>query len=97
MLLVPMMLLVIAKKAHTLSTLSAIHDRIMIRYHKFLVANILIFFCVGVSSLQSFFMSFRTSLDILPVIGESFPTAGPFYVGWSRSLIFNELDDFSTN
>ncbi|THH08507.1 hypothetical protein EW145_g2662 [Phellinidium pouzarii] len=82
MLLIPLLLLLIAKKAHTISTLSALHDRILTRYHKFLVANILVFFCVGVSALESFFTSFKSSLDVLTVIGESFPTAGPFYIGW---------------
>lgn len=82
MLLVPLILLLIAKKAHTINTLSALHDRILTRYHKFLVANILVFFCVGVSALESFFTSFKTSSDVLQVVGESFPTAGPFYVGW---------------
>lgn len=82
MLLVPLILLLISKKAHTINTLSAMHDRILTRYHKFLVANILVFFCVGVSALESFFTSFKTSSDVLQVVGESFPTAGPFYVGW---------------
>ncbi len=36
----------IAKKAHTISTLSALHDRIMTRYYKFLIVNVLVFFCV---------------------------------------------------
>lgn len=83
MLLIPILLLLIAKKAHTINTLSALHDLILTRYHKFLVANILVFFCVGVTALESFFTSFKNSLDILSVVGESFPLAGPFYVGWS--------------
>lgn len=82
MLLIPILLLLIAKKAHTFNTLSALHDRILTRYHKFLVSNILIFFCVGTVALEAFFTSFRNSLDILTTIGRSFPSAGPFYVGW---------------
>ena len=81
-LLIPLILLLIAKKAHTITTLSFLHDRILTRYYKFLVANILVFFCIGVSALESFFTSFKSSLNVLQVIGESFPTAGPFYVGW---------------
>lgn len=81
-LLIPLLLLLIAKKAHTISTLSALHDRILTRYHKFLVANILVFFCVGVTALESFFTKFKSSTDVLTVIGESFPIAGPFYIGW---------------
>ncbi|KIY72425.1 DUF221-domain-containing protein [Cylindrobasidium torrendii FP15055 ss-10] len=85
-LLIPLILLLIAKKAHTITTLSAMHDRIMTRYYKFLVVNVLVFFCVGTAALQSILTSFKISnknnQDILQVVASSFPTAGPFYVGW---------------
>ncbi|KAF8480584.1 hypothetical protein JB92DRAFT_3102097 [Gautieria morchelliformis] len=80
--LVPVILLLIAKKGHTIITFSKLHDTIMIRYWKFLICNLLIFFCVGVSALESFLQSFRSSVNPLPLIASSFPTAGPFYVGW---------------
>ncbi|KAH7885331.1 hypothetical protein F5I97DRAFT_1956518 [Phlebopus sp. FC_14] len=85
--LIPLILLLIAKKAHTITTLSVLHDTIMTRYYKFLIVNVLVFFCVGTAALQSFLSSFRTVSgdDILQVVADSFPTAGPFYVGW---LIF---------
>ncbi|KAF9019032.1 hypothetical protein BDZ89DRAFT_1093998 [Hymenopellis radicata] len=72
-------------KAHTITTLSAMHDRIMTRYYKFLIVNVLVFFCVGTAALQSFLDSFRQSAsppDILEIVASSFPSAGPFYVGW---------------
>ncbi|KAF5382774.1 hypothetical protein D9615_002912 [Tricholomella constricta] len=89
-LLIPLILLLIAKKAHTITTLSALHDRIMTRYYKFLIVNVLVFFCVGTATLQSILQSFKVSAgttrpDVLQVVADSFPTAGPFYVGW---LIF---------
>ncbi|KAG7440881.1 uncharacterized protein BT62DRAFT_567336 [Guyanagaster necrorhizus] len=87
-LLIPLILLLIAKKAHTITTLSALHDRIMTRYYKFLIVNVLVFFCVGTAALQSILNSFRASAttpDILQIVADSFPSAGPFYVGW---LIF---------
>lgn len=86
-LLIPLVLLLIAKKAHTIMTLSALHDRIMTRYYKFLIVNVLVFFCVGTAALQSFLQSFSspTRPDIIKIVADSFPTAGPFYVGW---LIF---------
>ena len=75
----------IAKKAHTISTLSTLHDRIMTRYYKFLIVNVLVFFCIGVTALQSFLVSFSqtTGSHIITVLSASFPNAGPFYVGWS--------------
>ncbi|KAI0697898.1 hypothetical protein BC835DRAFT_1336744 [Cytidiella melzeri] len=86
-LLIPPLLLLIAKKAHTIITLSALHDRIMTRYYKFLIVNVLVFFCVGTAALQSFLVSFKSTSgeQILSDVSDSFPTAGPFYVGW---LIF---------
>ncbi|TFY68743.1 hypothetical protein EVJ58_g833 [Rhodofomes roseus] len=86
-LLIPLLLLLIAKKAHTIATLSALHDRIMTRYYKFLIVNVLVFFCVGTAAVQSFLVSFSATsgLRVIEVVADSFPTAGPFYVGW---LIF---------
>ncbi|KAG0700120.1 hypothetical protein DFH29DRAFT_933566 [Suillus ampliporus] len=85
--LIPLILLLVAKKAHTITTLSAMHDRIMTRYYKFLIVNVLVFFCVGTAALQSFLTSFKnvSGSGIITIIADSFPTAGPFYVGW---LIF---------
>ena len=56
----------------------------MTRYYKFLVVNVLVFFCVGTVALQSFLLSFKNiaTQQILSVIAQSFPVAGPFYVGW---------------
>ncbi|KAI0714066.1 hypothetical protein C8T65DRAFT_738952 [Cerioporus squamosus] len=82
--LIPLLLLLIGKRAHTIATLSALHDRIMTRYYKFLVVNVLVFFCVGTVALQSFLLSFKsiTSDKLVSVIAQSFPVAAPFYVGW---------------
>ncbi|KAF8634132.1 hypothetical protein AX15_001064 [Amanita polypyramis BW_CC] len=87
-LLIPVILFLITKKAHTITTLSALHDLILTRYYKFLVVNVLVFFCVGTAALQSFLVSFKssTTLDLLQIVADSFPSAGPFYVGW---LIFS--------
>ncbi|KAF5385713.1 hypothetical protein D9757_005480 [Collybiopsis confluens] len=86
-LLIPLILLLIGKKAHTITTLSALHDRIMTRYYKFLIVNVLVFFCVGTAALQSILDSIggSSATTVLNIVATSFPTAGPFYVGW---LIF---------
>lgn len=86
-LLIPLILLLIAKKAHTISTLSALHDRIMTRYYKFLIVNVLVFFCVGTAAVQTLLQSIKNVLGddgILKITATSFPTAGPFYVGWRK-------------
>ncbi|KAH6911419.1 hypothetical protein BKA70DRAFT_1099361 [Coprinopsis sp. MPI-PUGE-AT-0042] len=85
--LIPLILLLIAKKAHTITTLSALHDLIMTRYYKFLIVNVLVFFCVGTAAMQSVLESVKniTGAGLIEIVANSFPTAGPFYVGW---LIF---------
>ncbi|KAH9159491.1 hypothetical protein EDB89DRAFT_2048781 [Lactarius sanguifluus] len=87
-LLIPLILLLIAKKAHTIITLSGLHDRIMMRYYKFLIVNVLVFFCIGTATLQSFLVGFAikdANRNALRILSDSFPSSGPFYVGW---LIF---------
>lgn len=85
-LLIPLLLLLIAKKGHTIITLSALHDLIMTRYYKFLVVNLLVFFCAGTSALQSFLVSIKsyTNGSVIDIVSNSFPSAGPFYVGWCK-------------
>ena len=85
-LLIPLILLLIAKKAQTILTLSAMHDRLLTRYYKFLIVNVLVFFCVGTAAVQTLLTSIKRAISgdnsILNVVATSFPTAGPFYVGW---------------
>ncbi len=73
----------------------------MTRYYKFLIVNVLVFFCVGTAALQSFLVSFKSTSGkkLLQDVSDSFPTAGPFYVGWRECLDVRndcELKAFST-
>ena len=80
------LIVLIAKKAQTISTLSTLHDRIMTRYYKFLIVNVLVFFCVGTAALQSTLLrlSSHTGTQLIQIVSDSFPTAAPFYVGWRK-------------
>jgi hypothetical protein len=89
--LIPLILLLIAKKAHTIPTLSALHDQILTRYYKFLIVNVLVFFCVGTAAVQTLLTSIKSTISgsgLLNVVATSFPTAGPFYVGWRESFLW---------
>ena len=44
-----------------ITTLSGLHDIIMTRYYKFLIVNVLVFFCVGTAALQSVLISIGAS------------------------------------
>ncbi|EUC63218.1 tranport-associated late exocytosis protein [Rhizoctonia solani AG-3 Rhs1AP] len=84
--LIPLILFFIAKKAHNIITFSRLHDRILTRYYKFLVCNVVIFFCFGVSALQSFLTSFGEQItNVVPLVASLIPVCAPFFVGW---LIF---------
>ena len=92
-LLIPLILLLIAKKAHTITTLSALHDLIMTRYYKFLIVNVLVFFCVGTVAMQSILQSLNNvaGIKLIGIVSASFPSAGPFYVGWRMLYLFSRL------
>lgn len=90
--LVPMLLLLIGKQAHTILTLSRLHDTIMVRYYKFLVCNVLVFFCIGTTTLNAILDQIKLRpgggnvqqerTDFVKIVATSFPNAAPFYVGW---------------
>ncbi|KAG8773666.1 hypothetical protein FRC15_001883, partial [Serendipita sp. 397] len=94
--LVPLLLLLIGKQAHTILTLSKLHDTIMVRYYKFLVCNVLVFFCVGTTTLNAILDQLKLRpgggtttpteqqerTDFVRIVATSFPNAAPFYVGW---------------
>jgi hypothetical protein len=93
-LLIPPILFLIAKKAHTFVTLSALHDCILRRYYRFLIVNVLVFFCIGTATLQSFLVGFatkETNRNALHVLSDSFPSAGPFYVGWRAYFLLRRF------
>ncbi|QRW19975.1 tranport-associated late exocytosis protein [Rhizoctonia solani] len=73
--LIPLILFFIAKKAHNIITFSRLHDRILTRYYKFLVCNVVIFFCIGVSVLQSFLTSFGQQItNVVTLIAGYIPS-----------------------
>jgi hypothetical protein len=79
------LLLLIAKKGHTITTLSALHGRILTRYYKWFILNVLVFFCIGTTALSSFLVKFKNTAisdSLTQVATAYFRTAGPIYIGW---------------
>ncbi|CED82431.1 Uncharacterized conserved protein [Phaffia rhodozyma] len=84
-LLIPLLLFLISRNAETIVTKSQMHNIMLSRYYRFLMCNVVIFFCVGVASLEAFVTSFRknfTPINLLRVIASTFPQAAPFFAGW---------------
>ncbi|KAG9076538.1 hypothetical protein FRC06_009453, partial [Ceratobasidium sp. 370] len=81
--LIPVILFAIGRKAQTEVTFSGLHDGILIRYYKWLIMNIVIFFCVGSTSFRTFLLAFRQQVpDPFKIVSEAFPAAAPFYASW---------------
>ncbi|KAG1751153.1 hypothetical protein EDB19DRAFT_1675660 [Suillus lakei] len=74
--------------SHTIITLSVMHDTIMTRYYKFLIVNVLVFFCVGTAALQSFLTSFKTvsGSGIINTVANSFPTGRTFLLIFTTAI-----------
>ena len=87
--LIPQFLLLIAKRGHTIITLSMLHDLVMTRYYKFLVVNLVVFFCIGASALVS--IKNYTNWNAINTVINSFPDAAPFYVGWCKVFPYSSL------
>ncbi|CAE6538042.1 unnamed protein product [Rhizoctonia solani] len=81
--LIPVILFVIGRKGQTEVTFSGLHDGILIRYYKWLILNIVIFFCIGLAGFQTFLNAFKKEIpDPFQLVSSSFPAAAPFYAGW---------------
>jgi len=87
--LIPQLLLFIAKRGHMVVTLSAAQNLAMTRYYKFLVVNVVVFFCIGGSALVS--IKDFPNWNVTNTIIHSFPSAAPFYVGWCKAFSYSSL------
>ena len=90
--LIPQILLLITKRGHMIVTLSALHNLVMTRYYKFLVVNVVVFFCIGESALVS--IKKFTNWNVINTVINSFPNAAPFYVGWCKVCCCSSLAFF---
>ncbi|CUA77112.1 CSC1-like protein HYP1 [Rhizoctonia solani] len=84
--LIPVILFAIGRKGqteiHPVANL-LIYLGILVRYYKWLILNIVIFFCIGLASFQTFLNAFRKQIpDPFQLVSSSFPAAAPFYAGW---------------
>lgn len=82
---VPEMIFQISKRAQGFFTSSALYDQCLCRYWKFVICNVVIFFCIGSTVVESVVFQIgspgsRSSL--LNAIAYSFPKAAPFYISY---------------
>lgn len=82
---VPELVFQISKRAQGFVTFSDLYDQCLIRYWKFIICNVVIFFTIGVTAVETILITIaRTSSDsrILDNLAYSFPTAAPFFVSY---------------
>ncbi|KAF8596736.1 hypothetical protein BDV93DRAFT_610707 [Ceratobasidium sp. AG-I] len=81
--LIPVILFAIGRKAQTEVTFSGLHNGILIRYYKWLIMNIVIFFCIGLTGFRAFLEAFKKEIpDPFRLVASSFPAAASFYASW---------------
>ncbi|PWN32848.1 uncharacterized protein FA14DRAFT_110789, partial [Meira miltonrushii] len=81
-LLIPELIFQISKRAQGFVTFSALYDQCLCRYWKFIICNVVIFFCIGATTVQSIIFQLGTDNNVLNAVAFSFPTAAPFYISY---------------
>lgn len=82
---IPELVFQISKRAQGFVTWSALYDQCLCRYWKFIVCNIVIFFCIGTTTVEAILQQIGSNSNraqILDNIAFSFPTAAPFFVSY---------------
>ena len=79
---VPELIFQISKRAQGFVTFSALYDQCLCRYWKFVICNVVIFFCVGATTVQSIIFQIGKDNTVLNSIAFAFPTAAPFYISY---------------
>ncbi|PWN45347.1 hypothetical protein IE81DRAFT_320078 [Ceraceosorus guamensis] len=79
---VPELIFQISKRAQGFVTFSTLYDQCLCRYWKFIICNVVIFFCIGVTAVQTILQQVDKTSQVLDTIAFSFPTAAPFFVSY---------------
>jgi len=79
---VPELIFQISKRAQGFVTFSSLYDQCLCRYWKFVICNVVIFFCVGATTVQSIIFQIGKDNTVLNSIAFAFPTAAPFYISY---------------
>ncbi|CAO1636976.1 unnamed protein product [Sympodiomycopsis kandeliae] len=81
---VPELVFQISKRAQGFVTWSSLYDQCLCRYWKFIVCNIVIFFCIGTTTLEAILQQIGDpgKTQIIDNIAFAFPTAAPFFVSY---------------
>ncbi|SPO25460.1 uncharacterized protein UTRI_03120_B [Ustilago trichophora] len=79
---VPELIFQVSKRAQGFVTFSALYDMCLARYWKFVICNVVIFFSVGSTVIETVLTKVGNSDTILNTVAKAFPTAAPFFVSY---------------
>ncbi|TKY85905.1 hypothetical protein EX895_005446 [Sporisorium graminicola] len=79
---VPELIFQVSKRAQGFVTFSALYDMCLIRYWKFVICNVVIFFSVGSTVIITVLTKVGNTDGILPTVAGAFPSAAPFFVSY---------------
>ncbi|GAA5822842.1 hypothetical protein JCM10212_001470 [Sporobolomyces blumeae] len=84
---VPTILGILQRKGKTIITESKWSSKTQSAYHKFLIINFIVVFCIGISAFTAFLNAFRQPVSVLNVVASSFPKGATFFVSWSLLIV----------
>ncbi|GAA6006475.1 hypothetical protein JCM11491_004976 [Sporobolomyces phaffii] len=84
---VPTVLGILQRKGKTIITESKWSAQTQSAYHKFLIINFIVVFCIGISAFTAFLNAFRQPVSVLTVVAGAFPRGATFFVSWSLLII----------
>ncbi|PWZ02394.1 hypothetical protein BCV70DRAFT_205050 [Testicularia cyperi] len=79
---IPELIFQVSKRAQGFVTFSSLYDMCLVRYWKFVICNVVIFFCVGQTAIETVLTKVGNSGRLLDTIASAFPTAAPFFVSY---------------
>ncbi|CDS00941.1 hypothetical protein [Sporisorium scitamineum] len=79
---VPELIFQVGKRAQGFVTFSALYDMCLIRYWKFVICNVVIFFSVGSAVIVTVLTKVGNTGSILSTVASAFPSAAPFFVSY---------------
>lgn len=73
--------------------MSKLHALVMSRYWAWLVVNILVVFCVGMSAFTAVLDAFKEPGSVLKVIASAFSKGATFFVSWTLLVVVRPFAD----
>ncbi len=81
--LIPELVFQISKRAQGFVTFSALYDQCLCRYWKFVICNVVIFFCIGTATVRAILTQIGSPIGSrLDAVAFAFPVAAPFFVSY---------------